>query len=48
MLFMGITPMLMVTKQWEYFTYASAILVTLSVILYFTWYRHLSKEGHNL
>jgi Na+/proline symporter len=48
MLFMGITPMLMVTKQWDYFAYASAILVSLSIILYFTWYRHLSKEGHNL
>jgi solute:Na+ symporter, SSS family len=48
MLFMGITPMLMVTKQWDYFVYASLILVSLSVILYFTWYRHLSKEGHNL
>ncbi len=48
MLFMGITPMLMVTKHWDYVAYASAILVSLSVILYFTWYRHLSKEGHNL
>jgi len=45
MLFMGITPMLFVTKQWEYFGYASALLVVLSVFLYFNWYRHLSKEG---
>ena len=45
MLFMGITPMLFVTKQWEYFGYASALLVVLSVFLYFNWFRHLSKEG---
>ena len=45
MLFMGITPMLFVTKQWEYFGYASALLVVLSIFLYFNWYRHLSKEG---
>ena len=48
MLFRGSAPMLMVTKQWDYFAYASAILVSLSIILYFTWYRYLSKEGHNL
>jgi solute:Na+ symporter, SSS family len=45
MLFMGITPMLFVTKQWEYFGYASTLLVVLSVFLYFNWFRHLSKEG---
>lgn len=45
MLFMGITPMLFVTKQWEYFGYASALLVVLSIFLYFNWFRHLSKEG---
>jgi solute:Na+ symporter, SSS family len=45
MLFMGITPMLFVTKQWEYFGYASALLVVLSVFLYFNWFRHLSREG---
>ncbi len=45
MLFMGITPMLFVTKQWDYFAYACALLVVLSVTLYFTWFRHLSKEG---
>lgn len=45
MLFMGITPMLFVTKQWEYFGYASALLVALSIFLYFNWFRHLSKEG---
>jgi len=44
MLFMGITPMLFVTKQWHYFGYASVVLVVLSVTLYFTWYRHLSKN----
>jgi len=45
MLFMGITPMLFVTKQWEYFGYAALLLVALSIFLYFNWYRHLSKEG---
>lgn len=42
MLFMGITPMLMVTKQWNYFFYACGILLVLSTFLYFNWYKHLS------
>lgn len=45
MLFMGITPMLFVTKQWGYFGYAAAILTVLSVILYFSWFKHLNKAG---
>jgi SSS family solute:Na+ symporter len=45
MLFMGITPMLFVTKQWDYFGYAALLLVVLSIFLYFNWFRHLSKEG---
>lgn len=45
MLFMGITPMLFVTKQWDYFAYAALLLVALSIFLYFNWFRHLSKEG---
>lgn len=45
MLFMGITPMLFVTKQWEYFGWAGLLLVAFSIFLYFNWYRHLSKEG---
>jgi SSS family solute:Na+ symporter len=45
MLFMGITPMLFVTKQWTYFGYAGAILLVLTVILYFSWFKHLNKAG---
>jgi Na+/proline symporter len=45
MLFMGITPMLFVTKQWNYFGYAGAILLVLTVILYFSWFKHLNKAG---
>jgi Na+/proline symporter len=45
MLFMGITPMLFVTKQWTYFGYAAAILAVLTTILYLTWYRHLNQTG---
>jgi Na+/proline symporter len=45
MLFMGITPMLFVTKQWIYFGYAGAILLVLTIILYFSWFKHLNKAG---
>lgn len=45
MLFMGITPMLFVTKQWTYFGYAGGVLLVLSVILYFSWFKHLNKAG---
>jgi Na+/proline symporter len=45
MLFMGITPMLFVTKQWTYFGYAGAILLVLTLILYFSWFKHLNKAG---
>lgn len=45
MLFMGITPMLFVTKQWLYFGYAAGILAVLTTILYLTWYRHLNQSG---
>ncbi len=45
MLFMGITPMLFVTKQWTYFAYAGSILLVLSIILYFSWFKHLNKAG---
>lgn len=45
MLFMGITPMLFVTKQWAYFGYAAAILAVLTTILYLNWYRHLNQSG---
>jgi len=44
MLFMGITPMLFVTKQWNYFFISGAILITLTIILYFTWFRYLSTN----
>lgn len=45
MLFMGITPMLFVTKQWAYVGYAAAILAVLTTILYLNWYRHLNQTG---
>lgn len=45
MLFMGITPMLFVTKQWTYFGYAGTILLVLTLILYFSWFKHLNKAG---
>ena len=44
MLFLGITPMMVVTKQWFYTLICGSVLVILSVILYFLWYKHLSKE----
>ena len=44
MLFLGITPMMVVTKQWVYTLICGSVLVVLSVILYFLWYKHLSKE----
>ena len=44
MLFMGITPMLFVTKQWNYFFISAGILVVLSVVLYFSWFKHLSTN----
>ena len=44
MLFLGITPMMVVTKQWVYTLICGSVLVILSVILYFLWYKHLSKE----
>lgn len=37
-----ITPMVFMTKQWDYFFIMLAILIGLSVALYFTWFRHLS------
>ncbi len=45
MLFMGITPMLFVTKQWDYFGYAASILAVFTIILYFSWFKHLNKAG---
>jgi hypothetical protein len=44
MLFLGITPMMVVTKQWAYALICGAVLLILSVILYFLWYKHLSKD----
>lgn len=44
MLFLGITPMMVVTKQWTYALICGSVLVVLSVLLYFLWYKHLSKE----
>lgn len=44
MLFLGITPMMVVTKQWTYALTCGFILLVLSVILYFIWYKHLSKS----
>jgi hypothetical protein len=44
MLFMGITPMLFVIKQWNYFWMSAGILLVLSVTLYFTWFKHLSTN----
>jgi hypothetical protein len=44
MLFLGITPMMVVTKQWAYALICGAALLILSVILYFLWYKHLSKD----
>ena len=37
-----LTPMVMMTKQWGAFLGLLALLVVLSTLLYFTWYRHLS------
>lgn len=44
MLFLGITPMMVVTKQWTYALICGFILLVLSVVLYFIWYKHLSKS----
>lgn len=44
MLFLGITPMMVVTKQWIYALICGSMLLVLSVILYFIWYKHLSKS----
>lgn len=44
MLFLGITPMMVVTKQWTYALICGSILLALSVVLYFIWYKHLSKS----
>ena len=44
MLFLGITPMMVVTKQWPYALTCGFILLVLSVVLYFIWYKHLSKS----
>ena len=44
MLFLGITPMMVVTKQWTYALTCGFILFVLSVVLYFIWYKHLSKS----
>ena len=45
MLILCITPMLFVTKQWGAFGTSASILVVLSILLYFTWFRHLSTEN---
>ncbi|TVR17689.1 MAG: sodium:solute symporter [Balneolaceae bacterium] len=37
-----LTPMAFMTKQWTNFFALAAILLVLSVALYFTWFRHLS------
>lgn len=37
-----LTPMAFMTKQWTNFFILAAVLVVLSVSLYFTWFRHLS------
>ena len=44
MLFLGITPMMVVTKQWTYALTCGFILLVLSIVLYFIWYKHLSKS----
>jgi len=44
MLFLGITPMMVVTKQWTYALICGSILLVLSVVLYFIWYKYLSKS----
>ena len=37
-----ITPMVFMTKQWDYFFIMLSLLIGLSAALYFTWFRHLS------
>ena len=44
MLVLCITPMLFMVRQWESFAIALTVLTALSVGLYFTWFRHLSKK----
>lgn len=45
MLILCITPMLFMVRQWEEFGIALILLVSLSIGLYFTWFRHLSTEN---
>lgn len=45
MLTLCITPMLLIVRKWETFLDALVVLATLSTLLYFTWYRHLSTEN---
>ena len=39
-----LTPMVMMTKQWPAFFFLLGLLAVLSVLLYLTWYRHLSSD----
>ncbi len=39
-----LTPMVIVTKQWTYLWPVASMLVLLSILLYYTWYRHLSTD----
>lgn len=42
-----LTPMVFITKQWHLFWPLMALLMVLSTLLYFTWFRHLSVEPRN-
>lgn len=42
-----LTPMVFITKQWHLFWPLLALLMVLSTLLYFTWFRHLSVEPRN-
>jgi hypothetical protein len=42
------TAMIFVTQEWDKFARMFAILVALSVGLYFVWFRHLSRKGMGL
>ena len=39
-----LTPMVLVAKQWHLLWPLALLLAVLSVLLYFTWYRHLSTD----
>jgi len=43
-----LTPLTLITKSWDYFIFLSIILVILSIMLYFTWFRNLAKEKESL